>query len=595
MGVPGLWFFPRVGRPTRLATASDAAGTDTRSRVDPSDDTEGGSAGHIEDAVADEDPGRRWRSIGVWGTTALAIVLVWFALVGPDQINRLSPGAFARIPAEGLVAAIVLLLLPATARLPVSVLLGVLLGLLLIVKVFDMGFFAAFDRPFDPWADWSFLPPAVDYLQRSSGRAISIGAVIAAALLALAVLAVTTMASVRLTRLAASHRTSTARTVAALGLVWMICAAFGAQIVHDEPVASTSAARLAWAQAQQVRADLRDQSAFAAAAANDPFRYTPNSRLLTALAGKNVLLTFVESYGRVAVQDSDIAAQVDALLDAGTGRLRAAGYSARSAFLTSSTNGGGSWLAHSTLQSGLWIPNQQLYKDLVKRNRLTLTSAFGRAGWRTVGVVPGNNENWPEAAFYGYDRIYDSRNIGYRGRPFTFASIPDQYTMSAFQRSELGTPDHPPVFAEIDLLSSHAPWEPIPAMVDWNTVGDGSIYGKSSGPTDPTNAVFRQNITQVHADYGQTIRYSLTTLISYVERYGDDNLVLVFLGDHQPAPIITGEGATHDVPITIMAKDRKVMDRISGWGWQDGLRPDPHAPVWRMDAFRDRFLAAFGS
>jgi hypothetical protein len=36
-----------------------------------------------------------------------------------------------------------------------------------------------------------------------------------------------------------------------------------------------------------------------------------------------------------------------------------------------------------------------------------------------------------------------------------------------------------------------------------------------------------------------------------------------------------------------------VLDQISGWGWQDGLRPDPSAPVWSMAAFRDRFLDAF--
>jgi hypothetical protein len=37
-----------------------------------------------------------------------------------------------------------------------------------------------------------------------------------------------------------------------------------------------------------------------------------------------------------------------------------------------------------------------------------------------------------------------------------------------------------------------------------------------------------------------------------------------------------------------------VLDRISGWGWQDGLKPGPQAPVSRMDTFRDRFLTAFG-
>jgi hypothetical protein len=36
------------------------------------------------------------------------------------------------------------------------------------------------------------------------------------------------------------------------------------------------------------------------------------------------------------------------------------------------------------------------------------------------------------------------------------------------------------------------------------------------------------------------------------------------------------------------------MDRAADWGWQEGLRPDAGAPVWPMDAFRDRFLTTFG-
>ena len=98
----------------------------------------------------------------------------------------------------------------------------------------------------------------------------------------------------------------------------------------------------------------------------------------------------------------------------------------------------------------------------------------------------------------------------------------------------------------------------------------------------------------VRTEYRRSIEYSLNTLISYVETYGDDDLVLVFLGDHQPASIITGDGASLDVPVTIVARDRAVLDRISGWGWQDGQKPGPRTPVWRMDAFCDRFLTAFG-
>ena len=58
--------------------------------------------------------------------------------------------------------------------------------------------------------------------------------------------------------------------------------------------------------------------------------------------------------------------------------------------------------------------------------------------------------------------------------------------------------------------------------------------------------------------------------------------------------MVTGQGASRDVPITIIAKDRDVLSRIEPWGWQPGLLPDAGAPVWPMDGFRNRFLTAYG-
>jgi hypothetical protein len=49
----------------------------------------------------------------------------------------------------------------------------------------------------------------------------------------------------------------------------------------------------------------------------------------------------------------------------------------------------------------------------------------------------------------------------------------------------------------------------------------------------------------------------------------------------------------HDVPTTIVAHDRKVIDRLSSWGWTNGMLPGSTAPVWPMSAFRNRFLNAF--
>ena len=67
------------------------------------------------------------------------------------------------------------------------------------------------------------------------------------------------------------------------------------------------------------------------------------------------------------------------------------------------------------------------------------------------------------------------------------------------------------------------------------------------------------------------------------------------LGDHQPSTIVSGFGGNREVPVTVIARDPRVVDRISGWGWQTGLRPGEQAPLWPMAAFRDRFLTAFSS
>jgi hypothetical protein len=131
-------------------------------------------------------------------------------------------------------------------------------------------------------------------------------------------------------------------------------------------------------------------------------------------------------------------------------------------------------------------------------------------------------------------------------------------------------------------------------MIGWEQVGDGSVFARvPATANDPGRILADQPLART--EYARSIAYSLESLFSYVERYGDDDLVMIFLGDHQPIPIVTGPDASRDVPITIVSRDRAVLDRISGWGWQDGVKPGPRAPVWPMSAFRDRFLTAYGS
>jgi phosphatidylglycerophosphate synthase len=533
------------------------------------------------------------RRLAAGAITAAAGGLVLAALVAPHQVTGLVPGRFVRLPLEGLVGAALLLVLPGRLRWIGAGCAGVGLGLLTILGILDMGFSTVLGRPFDLLIDWTMLRPAVEFLDGTSGPAVAIGAVVGAVVLAVAVLVLMTGSVLRLARLLGRRRAVAARTVTVLGAFWVVCALSGAQLVPDVPVAARSAASLVHAQAAQVAADLRDRHAFAAEAGADPFADRPAEQLLTALHGKDVVVAFVESYGRAAVEDPAFAPGVDATLDAGSRRLAAAGYGSRSGFLTSPVTGGGSWLAHATFLSGLRVDDQQRYRSLVSTDRLTLTTAFRHAGWRTVAVMPGTTRAWPEARFFGYDRVYASDDLGYRGPDHGWPTIPDQYTLAAFQRLEHGRPGHPPLMAQLVLASSHGPWQFVPRLIGWDQVGDGSAFAGMPAASASPDALWGERPSSLRAPYQRAVQYTLDSLVSYVETYGDDNLVLLVLGDHQ-APIVTPPGAGRDVPIAVVTRDRAVLDRIDRWGWQDGLKPGPQAPVQPMEAFRDRFLTTFG-
>ena len=301
---------------------------------------------------------------------------------------------------------------------------------------------------------------------------------------------------------------------------------------------------------------------------------------------------FVESFGQVSLQGSSFAPAIDALLDRGTRQLRTAGFSARSAFINAPGFGGMSWLGHSTLQSGVWANSQQRYNQLMGSDRFNLTDAFDRAGWRTINFAPADDRDWREgSSFYHYDKLYDRRDLGYKGPGFAYAPMPDQYMFAALQRLELAKP-HRPLFAEVDTVSSHMPWSRIPTQVPWSQVGDGSIFNHTPVLTEPSS--FWWHPDQVKAAYARSLEYSLNVLISYIQHYGKKNLVLIVVGDEQPLAIVSGTHANHDVPISIIAHDPSVLNRIKGWGWQAGLLRSPHAPVMRASAFRDSFLTAYG-
>jgi phosphatidylglycerophosphate synthase len=527
--------------------------------------------------------------------TGLSAVLVWGVLIAPDRAFQFTPAAFARIPVEGLVLVAVALVLPAWPRRIVAAVAGILFSLLILVKILNIGFYEVVSRAFNPVFGWMEIGPGVSVVRATIGPART-NIVLAALLLGLILVAgAITAATIHLAAVAARHRRATGRGLAAVTAVWALCAGLSVQLIPGSPVASASAARLAAVQVRDTQTALRDQRRFEKVIRrSDPEASVPAPDLLTGLRGKDVIIAFVENYGQAAVQGTAFSPAVDAFLRRGTATLAHAGWSTRSAWLNAPGFGGTSWLAHSTLHSGLWVNTEQRYAELIASRRFTLSGAFGKAGWRTVSDSPENDVAWPAGTqFYHFDQLYDRRNVGYRGPAFSYASMPDQYTLAAFQRLELA-PGHKPVMAEIDLVSSHFPWAPLPAMVPWNKVGNGSIFDPMPARGETRVSILRSASRQ-RQGFVASLQYSLRALTSWVTEANDPNLVLIVLGDEQPSSPISLPGASHEVPISIVAHDPAVFRQIASWRWQDGLLPGPSAPLEPMAAFRDQFLGAFST
>ena len=526
--------------------------------------------------------------------TVLAVALVWVNLLAPDKYWQLTPAVFLRIPVELLVLAAIALVLPTRPRRVVAAVAGLVLGLLTIAKILNMAFYDTVDRAFNPVYDWSSIPPAVGVVKDTIGPVLTYIALGAVCLGLILLVVAITASSVHITTVVARHRRGTLRGLVALAAAWGIAAGLSLQLIPGFPVASTSGATMAVAQVRATEAALTDARRFEQATrSSDPEASIPAADLLTGLRGKDVIIVFVESYSQVAVRGTSFSPAIDRVLHQSNASLNRAGLSAQSAWITSPTFGGISQLAHSTLQSGLWVDSNHRYDQLLASRRFTLSDAFDKVGWHTVADDPEDSvTGWPPGkTFYHYDQLFNRGNVGYRGPSFSYSAMPDQYTLAEFQRLELG-PGHKPVMAEIDTTSSHTPWTPLPRMVPWNKVGDGSIFDPMPAESESAAAVWR-NANTVRQFFGQSIQYSLRVLISWITQLHDKNLVLIMLGDEQPHTIVSGIGASHEVPISIIAHDPSVFRQIASWRWQDGLLPSRSAPLEPMDAFRNRFLKAF--
>lgn len=524
----------------------------------------------------------------------LAALVLHLVLVQPNHPAALTWQAPLLVPLE--LPVILLTLMAVRGRVATTLRLAITgtLTLLAVLKTADFAMSAALARGFNPVADLALIEAGLRLLAGTIGPLAAgiaaLGAALAAVGIAVALWWATGVwAAVAvppgLTRVAAGTGALAFAVLATLE----IGQALGRWSLPVTPPGAAFTARVGLERIALARETLADLRAFRTAAVQDPYAGVPH--LLDGI-DRDVLVVFVESYGRTSLDTAFYAERHRATLRRNAAQLERRGLSMVSGLLEAPTRGGQSWLSHATFANGLWIDDQARYGAALASGRETLFHVAGRSGFHTAAVMPQITLDWPESAVMGFETILAADDLGYEGAAFNWVTMPDQFTFTALDRL-LRTPEtERPVFAQLALGSSHAPWVPVPDLVDWDAIEDGRIFNAMAAGGDPPEEVWRDR-DRVRRQYRAAIDYALSTVFSYAARHAEDPPLMIVLGDHQAADFVALDDRAQ-VPIHVIGPPDLVA-RVAAWNWTPGLIPDPDTGVIRMDRMRDRLIESFSS
>lgn len=315
----------------------------------------------------------------------------------------------------------------------------------------------------------------------------------------------------------------------------------------------------------------------------------PNA--LAALRQRDVTFIFLESFGAVLYDHPRIRLATKPGRAAVQQALAASGREVVSGFFRSPVIGGASDLAHLSLLSGVNLSDPRRHDLLLTTGRPTLMHLFRQAGYEAHGVYHAVSWPWPEHVHYGFDRFVDGPALRYEGPPITFWKIPDQIALARFDLIHPRTPESRPRVLFFPTITSHFPFNPVPPyQPDWDRAA-------SATPFDPEDvkAALAQPFDwlDMGTHYASTVNYVYRWLAGHFRRPEPRETVYVLIGDHQPTTNITGEGVPWDVPVHIVSRDPRLLDRFRALGFSEGLWPQRQV-LGELHHLNSLLLGAFG-
>ncbi len=511
----------------------------------------------------------------------LAGLAINLMLVLPAWWRDGQPGSVWLSPEAWLVVALVLVLPERAGRSALRLALAGALALVIIAGVFDGLVRSVLSRPLNVVIDVLMLRAGFNLIDGSIGPVAAIAAAMLAALAAAGI----GWAVWRMLGHAPRPGRGSLLAVIVIGLGLSLPWA-GPRLPGVEPLVVTMVD-------QQIGelSDTRRARRELLAAEDDP---AFAARALPGLAGRDVYIVLIESYGTSALDQDRYAEHLAPLLERWQGRLKGAGMAMASGRVAAPIRGGQSWLAHATLLSGLAIDNDLWYRMLLERDIDLLSADFRATGHAALKLAPAIVMDWPEGEQLGFDRVLAADDMGYAGPSLGWVTMPDEFTLHAF--GDQIRPRHDrPVFAQIALISSHWPWSPvIEPLADPERIVDGQVYERwrDSGG-NPVSLWLDPDA--LRRAYAQSVAYSLEVTLDWARRSLPEDALLIVLGDHQPASVITGREASAAVPVHVISRDGALLAGFEARGFVPGLLPDLEAGYCGMEWLRHWLREDFGT
>ncbi|MEM6800545.1 MAG: sulfatase-like hydrolase/transferase [Bacteroidota bacterium] len=301
----------------------------------------------------------------------------------------------------------------------------------------------------------------------------------------------------------------------------------------------------------------------------------------------NIIIASLESYGALIHELPELKDYFQAKLSEEYKLMEEKGWKAMSSLSKAPRISGGSWLSHASFLYGIFINEFALYESLMNNpvfeNYQSLLHVLREKGYTNyylnpLGGYDMSRINWDQIQrMFASDHIINDEVIGYTGQRTGSMgdSAPDQYAFRyAFE--EIGKEAQEPYSLFFISNNSHYSWlSPERIEEDWKSLDNPE---KSYKQTDVSS-------TNLLAKYKTAINYQLDIFFQFLKEENPDDTILVLFGDHQP-PAITTKTSSFHAPIHIIAKDPKLLEGFTDYGFKEGLiHDDPFEGIAHQSFF----------